>query len=166
MIGTGKVSADGDWIEAGSISSAQTALAVDGRDTPTADALAAAKIVKINNKHPSAYAFLFRFRADGAADLGSVLQLYAARGTDHYHRIAELTIITGTQDTDVATIHFIDNIAPTEGSEDTLFDGEADSLADMIALYYVRTLGFDKFLFICSDLDSTNIYVDYCPLYE
>lgn len=164
MIGTGKVSLDGDWIEAGSITSEQAALAVTARDTPTADALVAAKIIKINNKHPSAYAFLFRFRATGNEDVDSILELYAARGTDHYSRIATLTIVNGTQDTDVATIHFIDSITP--GAEDTLFDGEEISLADMIALYYVRTLGFDKFLFVCSDLDSTAVYVDYCPLYE
>lgn len=164
MLGTGKVSLDGDWVEAGSITSEQAALTVTERDTPTADALVAAKIIKINNKHPSAYAFLFRFRVDGDAELDSILQLYAARGTDHYHRIAQLTITTGTQDTDVATIHFVDNINP--GGEDTLFDGEEQNLADMIAHYYVRTLGFDKFLLVCSDLDSPTIYVDYCPLYE
>jgi len=166
MIGTGKMSMDGDWKEAGSITSEQAALAVDGRDTATADALTATGIIKINNKHPSAYALLFRFRATGIEDVDSVLQLYAARGTDHYHRIAELTIKNGTQDTDVATIHFIDSIVPTEASEDTLFDGEEVSLADMIAHYYVRTLGFDKFLIVASDLDSDAVYIDYCPLYE
>ena len=164
MIGTGKVSEDSPWREAGSITSEQAALTITGRDTPTADALAAAKIIKINNKHPSAYAILFRFRADGNAELDSILQLYAARGIDHYHRVAQLTIKTGTQDTDVSTIHFIDDITPAD--EDTLFDGEEQSLADMIAHYYMRTLGFDKFLFVCSDLDTVTIYVDYCFLYE
>jgi len=164
MQGSGKISPITPWIEAGSITSEQTALAVTGRDTPSAEALAAAKIVKINNVFRDAYAVLFRFRADGAAELDSVLELYAARGVDHYHRIASLTVKTGTQDTDESTIHFIDDITP--GNEDTLFDGEEISLADMIAHYYVRTLGFDKFLFLCSDLDSTTIYVDYCVLYE
>lgn len=164
MIGTGKVSMSGDWVEAGSLTTEQAALAVTGRDTATADALTATGIIKINNKNPSAYAFLFRFRATGNEDVDSVLELYAARGTDHYTRIATLTIVNGTQDTGVATIHFIDSITP--GNEDTLFDGEEISLADMIAHYYVRTLGFDKFLFIASDLDSTAVYVDYCKLYE
>lgn len=164
MFGTGKVSLDSPWINAGSITSEEAALGVDERDVATAEALAAAKIIKINNKHPSAYAFLFRFRADGNVDLDSVSELYAAKGTDHYHRIAQLTIVTGAQDTDVATIHFIDSITPAE--EDALFDGEESNLVDMIAHYYVRTLGFDKFLFLCSDLDSTTIYIDYCPLYE
>jgi len=163
MVGTGKISPDNDWVEAGSITTEQTALAVDGRDTATAEALAAAKIIKINNARPGAYAFLFRFRADGNADLDSVLELYAARGTDHYHRIATLTIVTGLQNTAEATIHFCDTI--TSSNEDDLFDGTTSSLADMIAHYYVRTLGFDKFLFIASDKDS-NIYVDYCRLYD
>jgi hypothetical protein len=164
MIGTGKVSPDNEWVNAGSITSEQAALAVDGRDSATAEALDATKIIKINNARPGAYAFLFRFRADGNADLDSVLELYAARGTDHYHRIATLTVTTGTQDTDISTIHFCDTIDPT--NEDDLFDGSRTSLADMIAQYYVRTLGFDKFLFVCSDLDSPTIYVDYCRLYD
>lgn len=163
MFGTGKVSLDNDWVEAGSITVEQAALAVDGRDTVTAEALAAGKIVKFNNARPGAYAFLFRFRADGNEDLDSVLELYAARGTDHYHHIATLTITTGAQDTAVAAIHFCDTIALS--NEDNLFDGTRSSLDDMIAHYYVRTLGFDKWLFIASDKDS-NIYVDYCRLYD
>jgi hypothetical protein len=167
MIGNNKVSLTSPWVAAGSITSEQAALAVTGRDTATADALAAAKIVKITNKSPGAYAFLFRFRADGAENLDSVLELYAARGTDHYSRIATLTITTGTQDTDTSTIHFVDKIAAT--NEETLLDGEegaGTSNADFIDYYYVRTLGFDKFLFVCSDLDSTTVYIDYCRLYE
>lgn len=164
MIGTGKVSLDNDWVNAGEITSEEAALDVDERDAATAEGLAAAKIIKIDNARPGAYAFLFRFRADGNADLDSILELYAARGTDHYHRIATLTVTTGTQDTDVVTIHFCDAIDPA--NEDDLFDGTGSSLADLIAQYYVRTLGFDKFLFVCSDLDSPTIYVDYCRLHE
>lgn len=164
MHGIGKISLVTPWVEAGSITSEQAALAVTARDTLTAEALAANKIIKIKNEYLDAHALLFRFRADGAADLDSILELYAARGTDHYHRIATLTVVTGLQDTDVNTIHFIDSITPT--NEDVLFDKEEMNLEDMIAHYYIRTLGFDKFLFICSDLDTTTIYVDYCALYE
>lgn len=164
MIGTGKVSLDNDWRNAGNITSEQAALAVDGRDSASAEALAATKIIKIDNARPGAYAFLFRFRADGNEDLDSILQLYAARGTDYYHRIAQITIKTGTQDTGVATIHFCDDITLAEA--DSLFDVTKCSLADMIAHFYTRTLGFDKFLILCSDLDSTTVYVDYCRLYE
>lgn len=164
MIGTGKVSEDSPWRPAGSITSTRGALGADARKTATADALAAASIIKIINQHPSAYALLFRFRADGNADAYSTLQLYAARGNDHYHRIAKLVVKTGNQDTDVAAIHFCDDIAPQ--NEDALFEGQESNLGDMIAHYYTRTLGFDKFLLLCIDLGSTTIYVDYCPLYE
>lgn len=166
MIGNNKVSLTSPWIEAGSITSEEAALDVDERDVATADALAAAKTVKITNKSPGAYAYLFRFRADGG-DLDSILELYAARGNDHYSRIATLTITTGTQDTDTSTIHFVEKIAAA--NEETLFDGEegtGTSNANFIDYYYVRTLGFDKFLFICSDLDSDTVYIDYCRLYE
>lgn len=152
------------WKAVGSITSEQTALGVDGRDWTTVDAIAAAKKVQIELQNPIPYALLFRFRADGVNDLDSVLQLYAARGEEHFHRIAQLTVVTGQQDTSTSTIHFIDTITPA--SEDALFDGEESNLADMIAHYYVRTLGYDKFVFICSDLDSTTVYIDCARLYE
>lgn len=157
-----KVSKTSPWIVAGNITTEQTALAVTGRDVATADALS--NTVKIALRDPAAYAMLFRFRSDGSADDDSVLELYAARGdSDYYHRIAQLTVVQGTQDTGTSTIHFVDTVTPA--SEDALFDGEESNLADMIGHYYVRTLGFDKFLFLCSDLDTTTVYIDYCLLY-
>lgn len=162
-MGTNKISNQSPWIKVGSITSEQAALAVTGRDVATAEALASTKIVNIKPTGVP-YAMLFRFRSDGSEDDDSVLQLYAARGNDHYHRIAQLTVVQGTQDTDTSTIHFVDTITPA--SEDALFDGEESNLANMIAHYYVRTLGFDRFLFICSDLDTTTVYVDVAYLYE
>jgi len=164
MQGVNKVTLATKWNDVGSITVENAALAVTGRDWDTVNAIAAANKVQIELREPLPHALMFRFRADGAADLDSVLQLYAARGEDHFHRIAQLTITTGTQDTDTATIHFVDTITPA--SEDALFDGEESDLAEMIAHYYVRTLGYDKFVFIASDLDSTTVYVDVAQLYE
>ena len=159
-----KMTQTSPWREMGSITTANTALGVDGRDWATVDAIADANKVQIELSEPLPYAMLFRFRADGDADLDSVLEVYAARGEDYFHRIAQLTIVTGTQDTGTSTIHFIDTITPA--NEDALFDGEESNLTDMIGHYYVRTLGYDKFLFICSDLDTTTVYVDMCRMYE
>ena len=164
MQGINKVTFASPWREAGSITVENAALAVTGRDWDTVDAIAAANKVQIELREPVPYALLFRFRADGAADLDSVLQLYAARGEDHFHRIAQLTITTGTQDSDVATIHFVDTITPA--NEDALFAGVESDLPEFIASYYMRTLGYDKFVFVCSDLDSTTVYVDVAQLYE
>jgi len=164
MRGTNKVAPYCRWHVAGSITSETTALAVTGRDVATVDALAAAKTVKLSPPVPGPYAMLLRFRADGAADLDSVLEMYAARGEDHYNRCAQLTVVTGTQDTDTSTIHFVDTITPAE--EDALFDGEESNLANMVGHYYLRTLSNDRFIIIASDLDSTTVYVDVCWLYE
>lgn len=161
-VGTKKVSPQTGWSNAGTITSEQAALGVTGRDDTTVEALAAAKVVKIKPVGQP-YAMLFRFRSDGSEDDDSVLQVYAARGNDHYHRIAQLTIVQGQQ-IDSGSIYFADTITPA--SEDALFDGEESNLANMIAHYYVRVLGFDRFLFIASDLDSTTIYVDVANLYE
>jgi len=164
MVGTGKISQDTPWVEAGSITAKRGALTPDARSTAAVDALATAYTVKIDNKYPNAYAFLFRFRTDGDPEMVETLQLYAARGDDHYHRVAKLTIRLGNQDTDEGTIHFCDYISPD--NEDILFGGVESNLEDMIGHYYVRTLGFTKFLFLCSDISCTTIYIDYFPLYE
>lgn len=170
MRGINKISFPARWHEAGSITSETTALAVTGRDVTTVDALAAAKTVKLTPPLPGPYAMLLRFRADGANNLDSILQMYAARGvgpdaaTEHYNLVAQLTVVTGQQDTNVSTIHFVDTITPA--NEDVLFDGEENNDTDVIAHYYCRTLANDKFIFIASDLDSTTAYVDVCWLYE
>lgn len=163
-VGTHKLSPHTKWSNIGSITSEEAALGVDERDATTAEGLAAAKIVKIQPAG-NVSAMLLRFRADGAADLNSVLELYASRGDDYYTRIATLTITTGTQDTGTSTIHFIDEIVAT--NEQALFDGEeGTTLSEYIGMYYLRTFGFDRFLLIASDLDSTAVYVDVAYLYE
>lgn len=170
MRGQNKISFPSRWHEAGSITSETTALAVTGRDVTTVDALAAAKTVKLAPPLPGPYAMLLRFRADGAENLDSILQMYAARGvapnaaTEHYNLVAQLTVVTGTQDTNTSTIHFVDTITPA--SEDTIYDGEEFGATNTIAHYYIRVLANDKFIFIASDLDSTTVYVDVCWLYE
>lgn len=166
MRGQNKISFPAKWIAAGSITT-ESSLAVTARDVVTVDALATAKTVKLVPPLPGPYAMLLRFRADGSADVDSVLELYAAREVgDHYSRAATLTILTGTQDTDTSTIHFIDEITP--GNEDLIFAGvENIGTGDNhIASYYCRTLGNDRFIIVASDLDSTTVYVDVCWLYE
>lgn len=167
MRGQNKISFPNRWHEAGSITSETAALAVTGRDVATVDALAATKTVKLNPPLPGPYAMLLRFRADDAANLDSDLELYSARtADDHYSRVATLDVITGTQDTDTSTIHFIDEINPS--NEDLIYDA-AENIAtgdNHIASYYCRVLGNDRFIFIASDLDTTTVYVDVCWLYE
>lgn len=166
MRGQNKISYPAQWIAAGSITT-ESSLAVTGRDVATVDALDVDKTVKLSPPLPGPYAMLLRFRADGNADIDSVLEKYSARGaSDHYSRVATLTILTGTQDTDTSTIHFIDEITAT--NEDLIYDGEENIATgdNHIATYYCRVLGNDRFVLIASDLDSTTVYVDVCWLYE
>lgn len=164
MRGQNKISFPAKWNNAGSITSELTALGVTGRDVATVDALATAYTVKLTPPLPGPYAMLLRFRSDGSNDDDSVLQVYAARwADDHYHRVAQLTVVQGQQ-IDSGSIYFADTITPA--SEDALFDGEESNLADMIAHYYMRVLGCDRFIVTCSDLDTTTVYVDVCWLYE
>lgn len=164
MRGQNKISFPAKWNVAGSITSQKSGPGAAGRDVATMDALAAAQTVKLSPPLPGPYAMLLRFRSDGSNDDDSVLQLFAARGNDHYNKVAQLTVVQGTQDTDTSTIHFVDTITPA--SEDALYDGEESNLTNRIAHYYCRVLGNDRFIFIASDLDTTTVYVDVCWIYE
>lgn len=151
------------WENLGSITAESTALGVTGRSVTTANATTATQIVKfrLSESHPRA--LLLRFRSDGSEDVDSVIDVLAARGADDYHRIATLTVVQGTQ-LDTGSVYFCDTITPA--NEDGLFDGEESNLANYIAHYYVRTLGFDRFLFQCTDLDTTTVYIDCAQLYD
>ena len=165
MRGQNKISFPAKWNCAGSITSEQAELPVTARDVATVDALAATKTIKLTPPLPGPYAMLLRFRADGAENLDSVLQMYAARGNDFYSRVAQLTITTGTGDTNVSTIHFVDTITPAE--EDGHYDAEEQNRTDnRTAHYYCRVFGNDRFIILASDLDSTTVYCDVCWLYE
>jgi len=164
MRGQNKISFPAKWNVAGSITVENAALAVTGRDVATVDAIAAANTIKLTPQLPGPYAMMLRFRADGANNLDSILQMYAARGNDHYNLVAQLTVVTGQQDTDTSTIHFVDTITPA--SEDTIYDGEEFNATDTIGHYYIRTLANDRFIIIASDLDTTTVYCDVCWLYE
>ena len=108
MLGSNKLSISTKWSEAGSITVQNADLGVTGRDVATVDALASTNTIKLIPPSPGPHAMLLRFRSDGDEDVDDILQLYAARGNDFYSRVAQLTTVVGTGDTDVATIHFVD----------------------------------------------------------
>lgn len=165
MRGRNKISFPAKWNVAGSITSEHADLGITGRDVATVDALATAYIIKLSPPLPGPYAMLLRFRADGAEDLDSILQMYAARGNDFYHRVAQLTVVTGTGDTSTSTIHFVDTITPAE--EDGHYDAEEQNRTDnRTAHYYCRVFGNDRFIILASDLDTTTVYCDVTWLYE
>ena len=160
---TNKISLNSKWINLGSITVESSDLGVTGRDAPTVEAIASTTAVRFSPPTPEPYAILLRFRSDGSEDDDSVLQLYGASGNDHYHKLAQLTVVQGQQ-IDSGSIYFVDTITPA--SEDSLYDGEESNIANSIAQYYMRILGCDRFAVICSDLDTSTIYVDVKWLYE
>lgn len=154
------------WINLGSITAASTALTATGRNYATAEATGSTKVKVLTFTDGGGSvpkAMLLRFRTDSNNNDTNVVDMLACRGTDDYYRIASLTITQGQQ-LDSGTIYFCDTITPA--NEDALFDGEESNLTDYIAHYYVRTLGFDKFLFQVTTLNSTTVYIDVAFLYE
>lgn len=159
-------SPDTKWFCVGSITASSTALTVTGRDWSTAETTGSTKVVSLQFTQGGGSvprAMLLRFRTDGINDSTNTLDMLACRGTDDYHRIATLALTEGQQ-IDSGSIYFCDTITPS--NEDALFDGEESNLANYIAHYYVRTLGFDRFLFQATTLNNTTVYVDCCYLYE
>lgn len=151
------------WINIGSITAQSSDLGVTGRDAATVEAIASTTALRFSPPVPGPYAMLLRFRSDGSENVDSVLQLYAASGNDHYHKLAQLTVVQGTQ-IDSGSIYFNDTITPA--NEDALYDGEESNITNSIAQYHFRILGEEKFVVICSDLDSTTVYLDAKWLYE
>jgi len=146
------------WREAGQITSAQAALAVDARDHASVEALAAAKKVLFKPEHGSV-ALEFRFRSDGSENDANTIQVYAAAGDDHYTRIAQLVATQGQQDASEG--HFADSIVET--LDNWLTDTKVvqpSSVDNHIARYILNTHGYDRFLFIVSTLATTTVYVD------
>lgn len=163
MRGQNKISFPAKWNKAGSITVENAALSVTGRDVATVDAIATANTIKLSPPLPGPYAMLLRFRSDGSDTNDSILQMYAARGNDHYNLVAQLTVVQGQQ-IQSGSIYFCDTITPA--NEDTIYDGEEFGADNTIAHYYIRTLANDRFIIIASDLDTTTVYCDVCWLYE
>ena len=160
------ISPSGSWHNVGSITASSTALTATGRDYATAEATGSTKVVSLKFAEGGGAvpkAVLLRFRTDSSNNDTNVVDMLVSRGKDDYNRIATLTLTQGQQ-LDSGTIYFVDTITPS--NEDALFDGEESNLVDYIAHYYVRTLGFDRFLFQVTTLNSTTVYIDVAYIYE
>ena len=101
------------------------------------------------NVSPYLNTFEVRFQTTAAAD-AQVVEMWGARGEDHFTLLATLTLTGGTQsgDTD-KTFVFVDVIVATnEGlpKAGTVIDGAAGS-NNRIARYVVDLAGYSKLLF-------------------
>lgn len=99
------------------------------------------------NVRPYTNTFEVRFQTTAAAD-AQVVEMWGARGEDHFTLLAIFTLTGGTQsgDTD-KTLVFVDTITvASEGlpKAGTIIDGSA---ANRIARYVVDLAGYSKLLF-------------------
>ena len=143
-----------EWLEKGNISVAGAALTVD-KSAATTHALAATTFVRILVDDGS-IALDIRWRG-GTGDDSNVQALYAMRGdSDHYTRIAVLTLITGTQ-TDGSKL-FVDTITKTNEKWVDTIEVVSDA-ANGIAHVSLNTHGHRNFLLLGTTVNST-LYVD------
>jgi len=107
---------------------------------------------------PNINAGEFRFQTTADAD-SHVVEIWGARGTDHFTLLATLTLTGGTQEAD-NSLYFVDTIdASTENLPKA--GTVCDYAANRICRYYVDLAGFDKLLFIATTLAaSTNLAVE------
>ena len=148
-----------EFDQAGSIAAATTALGVNGRDSVSVAALAAANVI-LYTAPDGAGSIDIRFRANGSENDNIVVNLYAARASGdryHYHLVATLTMQQGAQDS--TSEHFIDVITPSV--EDPIFEAVEFSCTDGIGHYELQTKGYNKFLFITTThITGKLLYID------
>jgi hypothetical protein len=146
-----------DWHNIGNLTTAQAALTTD-KSAATVNALTSTGIIVFEAEEGAA-AYEFRFRGGDDGDADTVV-VYAMRGaSDHYTRIATLTLTTGTQ-TD-GTYNFKDTIAVANemwGNADDMV--EISDAANGIAKLILNILGYSHFLFIATTLNSTKLNID------
>jgi hypothetical protein len=160
---TAQWSPQGAWKTIGAITASSSSLGVTARAYATAEAVTGV-IKAVYGPEQMPYALLLRFRTDGSNDSQNVLDMWACRNLDDYSRIATLTVTEGTQ-LDTGSVYYCDTVAPS--NEEVLFAGvESSGTSDMIAYYYVKTLGFNRLLFQATTLNNTTVYVDVCELFQ
>lgn len=141
------------WIEAGTITVAEPALAVNERDNASVEALADTKKVIIR-PDDGTKALELRFRFDASS---AIFQIYAARGEDYYTRVCTATIGPSNQICSVGI--FGDTITLSNQEWHGLVAEQ--SVSDFIGRIRLETLGYDRFLIIASTLTATTAYIDY-----
>ena len=146
-----------DWVQVGSITATEAALAVSGRDATSVNALATTKKVLFSADDGTA-AFAVRFRTDGNENDSSTLHLYAAKSSDYYTKMCDITALQGLQDW--SSGHFVDSLVLS--SESWQPGIRVDSPTDEIGRLIINTGGYEKFLFIASAKTPTTIYIDIC----
>lgn len=164
-----------EWTGIGSLGTAITTPAVDGRDRTTIAALITAEtvleLVPPNNvftgnsaiaEPNGAISYEVRFRSTGSEDEDYVVDILAAAaplGTEHYTRRATLT---GTQGQQAATVgYFHDAIA---GSNEAWLTDPTDVPAvaqeNYIGSYLFNVHGNVSFVFVPIIIPSGTLYID------
>lgn len=143
------------WLQKGVLTTVQAALTTN-KSAATVNALTATGIV-IVKVDDGTVALDVRFRGVATDADSNVINIYAMVGTDHYTRIAVLTLTTGTQ-TDGTNL-FVDTItiANEKWTDEIAVTSDA---ANGIAHVALNTHGMSRFLFIATTLNSTSIIVD------
>ncbi len=152
------------WLNAGSltvvVAAGQAPIDVDKRTNADVVALVAAKKI-IYEPDNGQVAFEFRVRADGNDDDALVIPFYAAAGADRYTLIGNLTCTQGTQEADDSAF-FCDAISGFTNQKAWLsWTKEVAPAENYIARGPINCHGYDRFLWVCTDLqNATNIYID------
>ena len=156
------------WLNAGSLtavvatgdSSGESPTDISKRGNSDIVALAAAKKITYESAEGQV-AFEFRVRADGTEDDGVVIPFYAAAGADRYTLVGELTCTQGTQEADDSA-YFCDAISGgTSTAAWVTWTKVVAPAANQMARFVVNCHGYDRFLWVCTDLKTaTNIYID------
>jgi hypothetical protein len=144
---------------AGTISVAGTTLAVGGRAwADLSSYFTGAQTTYVGFTVPKDInAAEFRFQGV-TADESNTVEVWGARGRNHFTLLGILALTVGTQHGDDALL-FVDTI--TAASEGLPKNGEiCDSATNRICRYVVDLAGYSKLLFIATTLGSSSLKVE------
>ncbi len=148
------------WINLGTISTVQTALATTQFAAVVAEALTSTGILKATIPFGAANVEL-RFYGTTSDDDDVVVNIYGKRDNDGYYQLlATLTMIHGTAQKGAGTELWADTIAETVDATPGGSGAIISPADNSIARYYFKPGGYKDLLIIATTLDGTDVGVE------
>ncbi len=148
------------WVDLGTISVSQTALATTQFAVAVAETLAATKIIKKPVPYGAAKVEM-RFYGTATDADSNVINIYGKRDNDSYYQLLlTLTLVTGTAQKGAGTELWADGITETKDFSPEIAGGVIHVNDNSIGRYFFKPGGYKDLLIIATTLNSTNIGVE------
>lgn len=148
------------WLDKGTITTTQSALATTQFAVAVAEALTSTGILEIEIPYGAAN-LEFRFYGTTVDGDDVVLNIYGKRDGDGYYQLlSTLTMVHGTAQKGATTELWVDTMTETKDFTPEAAAGVLSPADNSIARYYMKTGGFSDLLIIATTLDGTDVGVE------